>query len=190
MIDGWRARRKILLTAGLRTVEVTEVESLEREGKIMQITELLDQYAAGPALLRAAVGQIDRDKLRLRPVPGRWSTLEVVCHLSDAEAVYAERMKRVLAEDEPPLRGFDPDIWGPRLAYHQRDLDEELQLIKLLRDQMLRILRPLTSEEFERRGIHLEDGPMTLEVLLRRITGHVPHHMRFIEEKRAALAQP
>ncbi|HWB12963.1 MAG TPA: DinB family protein [Pirellulales bacterium] len=155
----------------------------------MPITDLLDQYAAGPALARAAVNEIGREKLRLRPVAGRWSTLEVVCHLSDAEAVYAERMKRVLAEDEPPLRGFDPDVWNPRLACHDRDVDEELELIELVRSQMLRILRPLAREEFQRRGIHSEDGPMTLETLLRRITEHVPHHVRFIEEKKAALAK-
>ena len=153
----------------------------------MPISELLDQYAAGPALLRAAVNEIDRQKLRLRPVPGRWSTLEVVCHLSDAEAVYAERMKRVLAEEEPPLRGFDPDVWMPRLAYHDRDLDEELQIVDLVRRQMLRILRPVAPQEFQRRGIHSEDGPLTLETLLQRITGHVPHHVRFINEKKAAL---
>jgi hypothetical protein len=154
----------------------------------MPLSELLDRYAAGPALLRAATKDVGPEKLRLRPVPGRWSTMEVVCHLSDAEAVYAERMKRVLAEAEPPLRGFDPDVWMPRLAYHDRDLDEELRIVDLVRGQMLRILRPLRPEEFQRRGIHSEDGPLTLEALLERITGHVPHHVRFIEEKKAALA--
>lgn len=154
----------------------------------MSAAELLHQYAAGPALLRASLKGIDRAQLRARPVPGRWSTLELVCHLSDAETVYAERMKRVLAETDPPLRSFDPDIWMPRLGYHDRDLDEELQLIELVRSQMLRILRPLTPEQFQRRGIHSDDGPLTLETLLGRVTEHVPHHARFIEEKKAALA--
>lgn len=155
----------------------------------MPIPDLLGRYAAGSALLRTAVGGMSHDELRVRPVPGRWSTLEVVCHLSDAEAVYAERMKRVLAEDEPPLRGFDPDVWMPRLAYHERNLDQELEIIELVRGHMLHILRPLAPEEFQRRGIHSEDGPLTLETLLRRITEHLPHHAKFIEEKKAALRQ-
>ena len=29
---------------------------------------------------------------------------------------------------------------------------------------------------------------MTLETLLQSINNHIPHHVRFIEEKRAALA--
>jgi hypothetical protein len=44
-----------------------------------------------------------RDQLLARPVPGKWSTQEVVCHLADYEAVYADRMKRVIALDEPEL---------------------------------------------------------------------------------------
>jgi len=47
----------------------------------------------------------------------------------------------------------------------------------------------LKPEDFQRRGIHSEAGPLTLETLLQRITGHIPHHVRFIEEKRKAMAQ-
>lgn len=153
----------------------------------MPIHQLLEQYAAGPDLLRSSVADMDAGQLRARPVAGRWSTLEVVCHLCDAEAVYAERMKRVVAEQEPLLRGFDPDVWMPRLAYHERDAEEELQLVKLIRGQMSRILRRLEPRDFQRTGIHSEAGPLTLEELLRRVTEHIPHHVRFIAEKRAAL---
>ena len=30
-------------------------------------------------------------------------------------------------------------------------------------------------------------GPLTLETLIQRITGHIPHHLQFIEEKKKAL---
>ena len=35
---------------------------------------------------------------------------------------------------------------------------------------------------------HSTDGPLTLETLLQHITNHIPHHVTFIAEKRAALA--
>jgi hypothetical protein len=65
---------------------------------------------------------------------------------------------------------------------------EELLLVETIRAQVARILRSLTPGDFQRRGIHAESGPLTLEKLLRRITGHIPHHVRFIDEKRKALA--
>jgi uncharacterized damage-inducible protein DinB len=154
----------------------------------MSITELVDAYAVGPQQLREAVAGMSDDQLKARPVSGRWSTLEVICHLADSDGVYAERMKRVIAEDEPQLRSMDPDGWLPRLAYHSRDPEEELRLIELTRSQMARILRSLKSADFQRKGHHSEDGPLSLEELLRRVTNHIPHHVQFIREKRELLA--
>jgi hypothetical protein len=53
---------------------------------------------------------------------------------------------------------------------------------------MARILRALKPEDFQRQGGHSRDGVLTLKVLLQRITAHIPHHVRFIEEKRRAQA--
>ncbi|MCA9266167.1 MAG: hypothetical protein KDA60_20045, partial [Planctomycetales bacterium] len=62
-----------------------------------------------------------------------------------------------------------------------------LQLIEVVRRQVACILRSLDVDDFQRIGKHSEDGPITLQTLLQRITDHIPHHVRFIEEKRQAL---
>jgi hypothetical protein len=152
-----------------------------------EMDQLIEEYLAGPSLVRRAVAGLSAEQLRARPVPGKWSTLEVVCHLADFEAVYADRMKRVIAEQQPPLRSGDPDLFAASLAYESRDLDEELALIEVTRRQMARILRMVPPQTFQRTGIHSSDGPITLEALLRRITGHIPHHVRFIDQKRKSL---
>ena len=149
---------------------------------------LIEEYLAGPGLLRRAVSGMTRDQLLARPIPGKWSTQEVVCHVADYEPIYADRMKRVIALEEPELLKGDPKLFAARLAYDHRDLEEELALIELTRKQMSRILRTLTLEDFQRKGGHSRDGALTLEVLLQRITDHIPHHIRFIEEKRRAMA--
>ncbi len=43
---------------------------------------------------------VSREQLDAHPVPGKWSICEVVCHIADYEPVYADRMKRVIAENE------------------------------------------------------------------------------------------
>jgi hypothetical protein len=58
-----------------------------------------------------------RDQLLARPIPGKWSTQEVVCHLADYESIYADRMKRVIALKEPELLKGDPGLFAARLAY-------------------------------------------------------------------------
>ena len=149
---------------------------------------LIEEYLAGPGLLRRAVAGMTRDQLLARPIAGKWSTQEVVCHLADYEPIYADRMKRVIALKEPELLKGDPGLFAARLAYDQRDVEEELALIEITRKQMARILRALKPEDFQRQGGHSRDGTLTLEVLLQRITAHIPHHVRFIEEKRQAMA--
>jgi hypothetical protein len=153
----------------------------------MEAITLIDDYASGPTLLRQAVAGMTREQLVARPIPGKWSTLEVICHIADFEIVYADRIKRIIAENEPTLFSGDPAEFAARLAYQERSCDEELLLTTLIRQQVARILKTLKSEDFQRRGIHSTSGPVTLEAMVQRITGHIPHHVRFIEEKTKAL---
>ena len=153
----------------------------------MSHADLIDKYLEGPELLRRAIAGLSAEQLDARPIENKWTIREVVCHIADFEPIYADRMKRVIAEEEPPLQGGDPSLFVARLAYAQRDVAEELELIEVTRRQMARILRAVGPEAFQRKGIHSKAGPLTLEILLQRITGHIPHHIKFIDEKKTAL---
>jgi uncharacterized damage-inducible protein DinB len=153
----------------------------------MHYQELIDQYLAGPDLVADAVAGMSIDQLNARPVAGKWSTSQVVCHIADFEPIYADRMKRVIAESCPTFFGSDPDTFAAGLAYEHRPVGTELELITAVRRQMAAILRELKSDDFKRTGNHSEAGTLTLETLLHRISDHIPHHIRFIAEKRKAL---
>ncbi|MBW3597713.1 MAG: DinB family protein [Planctomycetes bacterium] len=154
----------------------------------MSPQSLIDQYLTGPQLLREAVAGMSAADLDAAPVPGKWSSRQVVCHLADFEPIYADRMKRIIAEDRPTFFGGDPDLFAARLAYDRRNVEDELAMVEAVRRHVATILRTLADEDFQREGIHSEDGPVSLATLLERITNHIPHHVKFIEEKRAALA--
>ena len=85
------------------------------------------------------------------------------------------------------FRSADEKHFAAALAYHQRDVEEELTIIERTREQMARILRTLPAEAFRRVGVHNERGELTLEKLVTMATNHIPHHVKFIEEKRKAL---
>lgn len=151
------------------------------------LPQLIDAYLQGTQTLRQAVQGMTREQVVARPIPGKWSTLEVVCHLSDFEPIFADRMKRVLAYDQPTLLAGDENKFAATLAYHERDLEEELTIIDAIRKHMARVLRTLKPEALTRVGIHSEAGPRTLEQLITSATNHIPHHVKFIQEKRKAL---
>lgn len=153
----------------------------------MTLDQLLQQYEQGADLLRTAVSNARNDQFGINPIPGKWSIRQVVCHLADFEPIYADRMKRVLVEENPTMFGGDPDVFAEGLHYENRNVYEELDLISVTRKQMARILRQTDVEDFQRTGVHSESGPLTLETLLERITQHIPHHVKFIQDKIAAL---
>jgi uncharacterized damage-inducible protein DinB len=149
---------------------------------------LIRQYDEGSERLRRALEGVTAAEWDLVPVPGQWSLRQVVCHLADAELLYAERIKRILAEDEPPLLRAEPEQFLAAMGGPQRDIEVELRLIESIRAHVGAILQSLGPEQFERRGIHSTDGPLTLRMVLERVVKHIPHHVAFIEQKRRALA--
>jgi uncharacterized damage-inducible protein DinB len=151
------------------------------------MNELIESYLEGPKLLRKAITGMTREQLHARPVPGKWSTLEVVCHLADFEPIGADRMKRVIALDKPDLIGADENRFAASLHYHERDVEEEMAIIDNTRRQLARILSKLPAEALNRVGVHNERGPRTLEQLLTGAINHIPHHVKFIHDKRQAL---
>ena len=148
---------------------------------------LVKGYLAGPAQLRQAVKGMTTEQLRAKPVAGKMSTLEVVCHLVDFDPVYVERMKRTIAMDKPAILGADENDFARKLCYHDRDLEEELGLLELTRSCMSKILMKLPLEAWSRIGVHNERGEMTLQKMVETMINHIPHHVKFIEEKRKAL---
>lgn len=116
------------------------------------VANLIESYLKGPADLRAAVRGMTGEQLAARPVAGRMSTLEVLCHIADFEAIMADRMKRIIALGENPLfLAADENLFLAELHYQARDAEEELTLIEVTRKQMSHILRDQTRDVPEAR---------------------------------------
>lgn len=151
------------------------------------MAELTEAYLAGVGELRAAIAGMTREQMLARPVPGKWSTLEVVAHLADFDPVYAERMKRVIALERPSFLEADETLFARSLAYHERDAEDELALMDLTRRQMVRTLRTLPDAALARVGVHTTRGERTLADLINGVIDHVRSHLPHIAEKRRAL---
>jgi len=167
--------------------ELQRIEAAQIDDGKSSPEDLIAAYERGPDELCAAVGGMTTEQLRARPIPGQWSTLEVVCHIADCEQFFADRLKRTLAMDRPLLIGADGFRYPDPVCYHQRDLGEEVELVRVTRQQMARILRLVPAEAWERTAVHSETGLVTLRQLLLHAVSHLRHHLRFVAEKRAAF---
>jgi GNAT superfamily N-acetyltransferase len=168
----------------------SNITAIQRDDPSLGPRQLIADYQAGSRLVRAAVAGMTAAQLRLRPIAGKWSTLEVVCHVGDSEQFFADRMKRTLALARPLLVAADPGPYSEAIRYHDRDLDEELALVELTRRQVARVLEMVAAEAWGRTAVHTEGGLVTLRQLILHATRHLQHHVRFIHEKREALGLP
>lgn len=149
--------------------------------------KLIDEYEAGATTVRQAITGLTRDELIAHPVPGTWSIQQIVVHLVDCEQVFADRMKRVIAEDRPVLTEFSENRWMEALAVGSRGAEDSAVLLEMTRKQMVTILRELPPGAFGRVGMHTQRGEMTLAALVELADWHLNHHLKFLSEKRAMV---
>jgi hypothetical protein len=152
--------------------------------------QLIEDYAAGGEKLDEAIrGLTPEDMAKVPPADagpevGKWSIQQVVIHLADAEAALADRIRRVIAEDDPVLLAWDENKFAERLMYGEQSVQDAVALVTITRRQLARVLRKLPDSAFSRAGRHSERGRQTLTDLLKAAVGHLDHHLKFIAAKR------
>jgi hypothetical protein len=142
-----------------------------------------DTLKATPAKLRAALKGVPKKTLLFVPAPGKWSILEIVCHLRDMERdAYLARYQRILAEHEPRLPDIDGELYAVEREYRSASLAEALRDWTRLRKECLKLLARVKGEQWQRAGVHETAGRLTLADLLRRhAVGNDEAHLGQIE---------
>ena len=156
--------------------------------------DLVEQYEKGQQKLSLAIRGLTEQDLRTRPADapadaGKWSVQEVALHLADAEVAFADRIKRIVAMDEPVLQGWDENRFVERLMYAEQSAEDAAALVEVTRRQLSKLLRKLPDEAFARTGRHTERGRQTLTDVLKYAVEHLDHHVRFIHRKREAMGK-
>lgn len=140
-----------------------------------------------PASLRRAVEGLTEVQRSTPEAPGKWSVRHVVRHLADSEVVWGWRIRLALAQDRPPLTGYDQDAWADRLAYEESDVVESLEEFRVLRRGHLRLLARCSPADLERVAVHAERGEESVLHMMRLYAGHDRLHLRQIERIKAAV---
>lgn len=147
---------------------------------------LIQQYANGPARLRAALAKVPSETMQWRPAPKEWSAHEVVCHCADSETNSYARIRFVLAENAPAIIGYDQDRWATVFDYHRMPLAPALAVVEAVRAATAELIRSLSDEAWAREGTHTESGRYTAEDWLKIYADHLEIHARQIENNVAA----
>ena len=148
-------------------------------------TTLIDRYRTGMADVESALEGITDAELDRAPAdPESWTARQVAHHLADSEATAYVRLRRLIAEDDPVIAGYDEPEWARRLHY-DRPIGPSVAVLAAVRSASLQLLERLTPDEWERAGTHSESGAYTVADWLRIYTDHPRDHAAQIRAARA-----
>lgn len=112
-----------------------------------------------------------------QPRPGEWSAGQVIAHLADAEIAMSGRYRWILAQDQPPLVGYDQDLWVEQLHDENDSVEDLIELFEALRKANVALWRRSGPEQRARFGIHSERGPESYDLCFRMLAGHDRLHI-------------
>jgi hypothetical protein len=143
----------------------------------------LERFRTGFQDVQDALDGISPDELDRRPPGSDWSAREVVHHLADSETTAYVRLRRLIAEDNPIIVGYDEEEFARRLHY-DRPIEPSLDVLRAVRIASLQLLESLTPAEWQRAGTHTDRGPYSVEEWLRLYAGHSHDHADQIRRAR------
>jgi len=150
--------------------------------------ELIAQYQAGYGEVVKALEGATEAELDRRPAPEKWSSREIVHHLADSEMTSAIRLRRLIAEDQPVIQGYDEAEYARRLHY-DRPIEASLQAFGAARACTVPFLERLTPAEWDRVGTHSESGAYSVDKWLQIYAVHAHNHADQIRRARAAVSR-
>ncbi|HWB24781.1 MAG TPA: DinB family protein [Chitinophagaceae bacterium] len=112
----------------------------------------------------------------------KWTIIELLQHVIDAERVFTYRALRFARKDITPLPGFDENDYAANSMAAGRDFDELKEEFTALRRATDIFVSSLSEEQLQQGGTS-NNKYITVNALAFIIYGHLLHHINIIKER-------
>ena len=147
-------------------------------------TALIHRYKEGHRAVMDALRGITEEELD-RSASGEWTPRQIAHHLADSEMMSAIRLRRLIAEDDPVIHGYDEAEFAKKLTT-DRPIAPSLEAMRYARESTAQILERLSDADWKRAGMHSESGPYSVEKWLTIYAAHGHDHAAQIKRSRGA----
>ena len=152
-----------------------QVDSKER-------AKLIERYRDGYRVVTEALQGVTEEELD-RAADGEWTPRQIAHHLADSEMMSAIRIRRLLAEPEPVIYGYDEKAFAERLTT-DRPIQPSLEAMRWARETCAQLLDRMTEEDWRIVGTHTESGRYGTEDWLKIYADHAHDHAAQIKRAR------
>lgn len=152
----------------------------------MNIQEIAAAYEAATKEFLDIATAVPADKLDDNDGEN-WSARQVIHHCADSEAQSYARLRRLVAEPNPVIQGYDENLWAKdqTLGYTELPIENSIAVFTAVRAGSLDIIKRLKPEQLELTGTHTEAGEYSLKRWLETYTRHANNHAHQIKQNLA-----
>jgi uncharacterized damage-inducible protein DinB len=148
----------------------------------VQEANMIDALKSSGSITSGLVLSIPEELGAYRYAPEKWSIKELICHMMDAERIFAYRALRFSRNDETPLSGFEENDYAPQANAHARTLQQLAEEMTRLRVSTLDLFGSFTPEMLQRKG-QANSNVISVVNLGYVIAGHETHHRVVLKER-------
>ena len=145
-------------------------------------TDLLQALRISGHRMTELVHSIPEAKADFRYEDGKWSIRELLCHIIDAERIFAYRALRFSRNDKTPLAGFEENDYAPQANAAGRSLNKIADEMKHLRTSTVDLFESFTPEMLVRKGT-ASNNELSVIGLGFIIAGHETHHLHILKDR-------
>ncbi len=150
--------------------------------KHIEETDLLQALRISGHRALELVHAIPESKVDFRYAPGKWSIRELLCHMIDAERIFAYRALRFARNDKTELAGWEENDYAPQANAAGRSKQKIAAEMAHVRTSTLDLFEGFTPEMLVRKGI-ANKNELSVVVLGFIIAGHETHHCQVLKER-------
>ena len=125
----------------------------------------------------AWAGVLKRPDVGLRPSADRWSPLEYACHVRDVFGVYDERLRLMLAEDDPQYPNWDQDRTAIEDRYGDQNPAEVGTELQTRAVQLATRFDGVNGAAWDRTGTRSDGARFTVDTFSRYLIHDPIHHL-------------
>lgn len=150
--------------------------------KLVEETDILQALRISGERMMEALASVAEAQQDFRYAEGKWSIRELLCHMIDAERIFAYRALRFARHDKTPLPGWDENDYAPSANASGRSLAQITGEMQRLRLSTIDLFEGFTAEMLERKGL-ANNAEISVAALGFVIAGHETHHRAILVER-------
>ncbi len=125
--------------------------------------------------------ELDSSELDKTYGPDKWSVRFILHHLTDAETVLYDRIRRAISRPGQVIWAFDQEAWADQLDYTTKPLALSKSVYSAVRSNIIYLAESYYDSHGANQVVHNEGGIKTLKDIFDKVVWHNDGHIKHIE---------